>query len=272
VPTWTTTARPISGGRRGTIATLVAMRDLARKGAGHPAVIEAAQDAVRSAPERNDIESMRALLADVRHRMRYTNDPLDTELVKAPWVAVQRSASSPEPMDCDDASVLLSSYLGAVGIPSKFVVVATNPRRPREFTHVYVEGRDKATGRWVPMDPIVRKWDVGESVPPEAVLRREEFPVAGREAMSGFGDKIVRCCRPGGYGSNSAACRCEQSRRAACEARGMHGLGDVVNDWLNPFYSGADGSPVTGVGPIPNAKAALVLAGVGWLLYRRFVR
>lgn len=168
------------------------MRELACKGSGHPVVIEAAQEAVRRAPERDDVATMDALLQDVRRRMRYTPDPLGTELVKAPWVAVEKSQDDPEPMDCDDASCLLSSMLGAVGIKSKYVVVAANRSRPREFSHVYVKALDGKTGRWLALDPIMRDWSVGQEVPAQRVTRREEYPAMGGLSMLNNGDATRR--------------------------------------------------------------------------------
>lgn len=156
---------PLAAGRAGTVATLRAMAALAVKGARHPDVIRAAHAVVRRVPERDDVATMKALLADVRRRMRYTRDPLDVELVKAPWTSIgQSDLHGVEPMDCDDASTMLAAMLGAVGIPSRFVVVPTDPNRPREFSHVYVTART-SDGRWLPLDPIVRGFDVGQEVP-----------------------------------------------------------------------------------------------------------
>ena len=140
------------------------MRDLVRQGSAHPGVIAAAHRVVRYVPERDDRATMQALLTNVRRRMRYTHDPLDVELVKAPWVSLAGSETSAEPMDCDDASVMLASMLGAVGIPSQFVVVPTNAAKPGGWSHVYVKARAE-DGSWVPLDPIVRKYPAGREVP-----------------------------------------------------------------------------------------------------------
>lgn len=164
---WATSTEPLAYGRAGTRQTLVAMGRLARKGASHPAVIRAAQDVVRDVPERNDEASIQALLENVRSRMRYTPDPLDVELVKDPaTIVANTSDGGVEPMDCDDASTLLSSFLGAVGIPSRFVAVAADPKRKNEFSHVYVRAQT-SKGKWVAADPIVREWGVGQEVPQE---------------------------------------------------------------------------------------------------------
>lgn len=156
------------------------MRELARAGAHHPEVIAAAHDVVRTVPERNDRATMGALLRNVRQRMRYTADPINLELVKAPWVSLAGSdQGGKEPMDCDDVSVLLSSMLGAVGIPSRFKVAATDRRNRGAWSHVYVEARDGRTGEWVPLDPIVRDFGVGDEVPDADLTGpRRSFPGA----------------------------------------------------------------------------------------------
>lgn len=166
VAPWRSRYELLASGNDGTRRTLSRMSELAREGARSPAVIRAAQDAVRHVPERDDRATMRALLEDVRRRMRYTPDPLDTELVKAPEFLVEQSDEhGAEPMDCDDAVTLLAALLAAVGIPSRFVVVAADPTRA-DWSHVYLHARTSG-GAWVSLDPIVRGWDVGGEVPAE---------------------------------------------------------------------------------------------------------
>ena len=183
---WHALSRRIPANNAGTRVSLGAMRELAKAGAHHPDVIRAAHDVVRRVPERDDVATMRALLADVRSRMRYTPDPMNLELVKAPWVSLGGSERwGIEPMDCDDASVLLSSMLGAVGIPSKFTVAAVDSSAPGAWSHVYVTART-TDGRWVPLDPIVRDFAPGQEVPSRDLTGpRRHFPAA----LSGLGAK-----------------------------------------------------------------------------------
>lgn len=167
------------------------MEHLARRGAAHPDVIRAAQNAVRWTPERNDIATMGALLSDVRARMRYTPDPLDTELVKAPWESIRGSGGPAggglEPMDCDDATVLLASMLAAVGIPNRFVVVAAEAGRPNEWSHVYLAARTE-DGIWVDLDPIVRNYGVGDAVPRSRLTSAPAYFPGGLEGSGMIGN------------------------------------------------------------------------------------
>jgi len=67
----------------------------------------------------------KALYYFVRDELNYVSDPSAFEYVKGPLESLQSTAG-----DCDDASVLLASLLGSVGIKSRFVFVPG---------HVYVE-------------------------------------------------------------------------------------------------------------------------------------
>lgn len=176
------------------------MSALARRGSVSPVVIEAAQNAVRGTPERDDEIDFDAVLRDVRRRMRYTHDPLDAEVVKDPAFVIQRTNDAeapPEPMDCDDASVLAASMLGALGYPTKFVTVAADPSRPKEWSHVYVVAR-RNNGRWVALDPIVRRFGVGDEVPNAHVSDRAFHE--GVSPMSRLGCYGRNCTRLSGFG------------------------------------------------------------------------
>lgn len=167
VVTWQTVRTTIPSGNAGNRQTLRAMSRLAQRGANDPVVIEAAQNAVRGTPERDDDADFVAVLREVRHRMRYTHDPLGSEVVKDPAYVIGQTngfASYPEPMDCDDASVLTASMLGALGYQTEFVTVAADRARPDEWSHVYVRVR-KNNGQWVALDPIVRGFRAGQEVP-----------------------------------------------------------------------------------------------------------
>ena len=199
---WQSVYRQIPSGAAGTRATLKVMRSLARAGSAHPTVIRAAQDAVRNVVERDDAASIAAILDDVRRRMRYTRDPLGTETVKAPWVVIDSSdLHGPEPMDCDDAATVASAMLGAVGIPTKFIVVAADARRPDDYSHVYLAALT-SRNTWLPIDPIVRSYGVGQEIPASRVTRRGQYPVnaEGEKAMLG----CERGCRIRGTGIGAA--------------------------------------------------------------------
>lgn len=193
---WSTSTHQIRYGNPGNRQTLKQMSRLALRGSHDTRVIQAAHDIVRNVPERNDMATFEAVLADVRARMRYTHDPLGAELVKDPAYVIGMSDSyglQKEPMDCDDASVLAASMLGALGYRTEFVTVATDAARGGEWGHVYLRAQ-RNDGRWVAMDPIVREFRLGQEVPAERLMAPRAYHegvtpmrMGCDRAMAGFG-------------------------------------------------------------------------------------
>lgn len=185
---WRTSVSTIRRGNAGNRQTIAAMSRLAQEGSIDPVVVRAAQQAVRSGPERSPDSDFELILADVRRRMRYTHDPLGAEVVKAPRFVIDATNEShyPEPMDCDDASTLASAMLAGIGYESKFVTVAVDRGRPNEWSHVYVAARHPA-GHWVPLDPIVREFAAGDEVPAGQLTAPRAYHEGVDPMMRGMG-------------------------------------------------------------------------------------
>jgi transglutaminase-like putative cysteine protease len=81
-----------------------------------------------------------------RH-VRYQRDPLTVELVKTPMATLETGVG-----DCDDIATLLAAMVLLCGSEARFVTVGF--RRGGPFTHVFCEGRDPKTKRWVTLDPV----------------------------------------------------------------------------------------------------------------------
>ena len=164
------------------------MQELVQAGVEHPDVVRVAHDLVRFTPARRPREDLRLLLGTVQTWLRYTGDPagpLDAvELIKAPWVSLQEIDRFGRFVgDCDDATVLLASLLGAVGYPTELRLVRADRRRPREFSHVYLAAWDGVG--WVPLDPIVPHFGPGDEVPDHDVFGpRRRVPIEGSPRMS----------------------------------------------------------------------------------------
>ena len=81
--------------------------------------------------------------------------------------------------DCDCQSTLAAAMLGWLGYRTRFKTVALIDA-PEEFSHVYVEVKDKRTQQWVPLDPTVAySWPGWE---PDNVARSQSYaatPEAG---------------------------------------------------------------------------------------------
>lgn len=235
------------------------MSELASRGSVDPLVVQAAQDAVRSSPERDPEGDFRAILADVRRRMRYTHDPLNAEVVKAPRYVIERTNWSrhPEPMDCDDATTLAGAMLGAIGYQTKFVTVAVDRARPSEWSHVYLAVRHP-DGRWIALDPIVREFDIGDEVPAGQLTAPRAYhqgvdPMSGSlgcdPRMSGVGS------RPAGLGY---AARGMGETAAPAEAPWYNQLFATVGGFFNAQSEAAKAKAAT---DIANAQAKIAKFG-----------
>jgi transglutaminase-like putative cysteine protease len=152
MPSFYPTPRPMAlkglpPGHMGTAATLRQMRRLARDGAKDAGVIQVASNLVRNLPQYDRVGEITALHAFVRDAIRYTSDPLDTELVRTPRAILEMGVG-----DCDDKSILLSSLLRCIGHPSRYVAIELEGLAG--YSHVYVEA------------PIGRQWVGLETIKP----------------------------------------------------------------------------------------------------------
>jgi len=130
-------ARPMTlgflpGGATGTSVTLNHMVKLARDGAKDPLVIQTAGALVKNLPQYDRLGEIQALHAYVRDAIRYTNDPVDMELLRTPRAIIEDGVG-----DCDDKSTLLAALLRAIGRPSRFVAIAMNGSD--QYSHVLVQ-------------------------------------------------------------------------------------------------------------------------------------
>jgi transglutaminase-like putative cysteine protease len=93
------------------------------------------------------LSELAALHYFVCQRVRYQRDPLTVELVKTPMATLQTGVG-----DCDDIATLLAAMGLLCGSQARFVTVAF--RRKFPFTHVFSEGLDPKSKRWVTLDPV----------------------------------------------------------------------------------------------------------------------
>src|SRR4029077_10644169 len=127
------------------------MRQLIEDAVKDPAVNRAALEMVRTIPDPFNREAKaQALYAGVSSRFFYAEDPVGPygpkETLRPVRALLQIWAG-----DCDDATVLICSLLGTIGIRSRIVTIAADPSAPEEFSHVYPEA-EIAPGVWACMD------------------------------------------------------------------------------------------------------------------------
>jgi hypothetical protein len=140
----------IPKGFRGTVRTVEHMKALIRAGVKDFYVRQKAIDILmdEGITPKDYLGEIRAVFEWVQRNVRYTRDPFRLELLHSARRMLELRAG-----DCDDLAILLGAMLESVGHPVRLVLTGPNPRRPRLFTHVYVEAYHQ--GRWIPLDPTM---------------------------------------------------------------------------------------------------------------------
>jgi len=137
---------PIAPGDAGIVQTVRVIRKLVDDGVKDPHVNALAIQIARSVPRFDRMALAQALYEWVLENIWFVDDPVAKETVR-PAAVVLRVGGG----DCDDINgVLLPSLLGTVGIPTRLVTVASDPRDPTQFSHIYAEA--DIDGAWVPID------------------------------------------------------------------------------------------------------------------------
>jgi hypothetical protein len=137
----------IPTGYAGTLRTAAFMARLIRDGARDFRVRRTALDILkrRAVRAKDYLAEIKALFEWVQQNLRYTKDTYQVEVLHSARRLLELGAG-----DCDDFSILLGSMLEAIGHPTRLVLTGPNPRRPRAFSHVYVEAF--CNGRWIALD------------------------------------------------------------------------------------------------------------------------
>jgi transglutaminase-like putative cysteine protease len=148
---------------QGTERTVHHMRDLAVKAAKDWGFIRIATPFALGVPRDFAAQGQR-IIDWVKKHIEYVPDPVTAadkdgvpqgmELVQAPLRTIQRGAG-----DCDDHSTLIASMGMVLGIPAEFATVKADPRRPKEFSHIYP--RLLIDGDWRGADSTVARSFLG---------------------------------------------------------------------------------------------------------------
>lgn len=137
----------IPKGYLGTRKTLDHIQRLVRQGAKDFYVRQKAIDILleRSIQPKDYLGEIKALFEWVQGSVRYTRDTYRVEVLHTARRMLELRAG-----DCDDMTILLGSMLESIGHPIRLVIMGPDPRRPRFFSHIYLEVNYK--GRWIPLD------------------------------------------------------------------------------------------------------------------------
>jgi transglutaminase-like putative cysteine protease len=161
----------IPKGYAGTKKTVEHMQALIRQGAKDFYVRQKAIDILlaQGVKPKDYLGEIRALFQWVQRNVRYTKDTFRVEVLHSARRLLELRAG-----DCDDLSILLGSMLESIGHPVRVVLIGRDPRRPRLFSHVYLEANHK--GRWIPLDatmPYPMGWAPRTSVREVIDIERE---------------------------------------------------------------------------------------------------
>lgn len=108
----------------------------------------------------------------VKNNTRYLKDPHGTELLHSPLVILdQIEAGEKFSGDCDDSSVFVLSLLKSIGFPVALRIAAY--KKNGNFQHVY--GLVNIQGQWIPVEPIVEYYLLGQEAPNALKVRDYEI-------------------------------------------------------------------------------------------------
>jgi predicted transglutaminase-like cysteine proteinase len=139
----------IPDGDAGVAATISKMQALitSPQGVKSWTVRQYALDAVRGV-ERGQHE-IDAVFDHIKNDIEFRGEYQET--LQSPEATINLGAG-----DCDDQAVLAATVLNSLGFETRFRTVALHGS-PNEYSHVFVEVRDKTTGDWISLDPTVEQ-------------------------------------------------------------------------------------------------------------------
>ncbi len=140
----------IPTGPNGTLETLAIMAALTQDAQLHPITRSTAVRILGLA--RNPTQYAQRVRTWVKSRMTLVDEAV--EMIARPEWMLEQVGRTRLVGDCDDAAVLAAALVMALGIPVRFVAIAT-PEHPDEFMHVYPEAY--AGGEWTPFDPTTNQ-------------------------------------------------------------------------------------------------------------------
>lgn len=184
---------PLARGDQGVTQTINLIRPIVDDAVKDPQVNVAAIEMVRGVADQfSRDQKAAAIYTAVANRWFYVEDPVGPfgpkETIRPVRVLLRNFAG-----DCDDASVLIASLLGTIGIRSRMVSIAADPAAPNDFSHIYPEA-EIYPGNWVAMD-VARPGSAYGSAP-QRYFRKRTWSLSDRayQDMAGA-DSSAQSCR-----------------------------------------------------------------------------
>jgi transglutaminase-like putative cysteine protease len=155
--TWPTRRIPLRPHRR-IEDTLSIMAKMIRANRDHPSIREMGARIAGACGPLDDVCRMQAVKRWVGSAMRYEKDPRGGDLLHDPvYLLAKIRSDGTVAGDCDDATILTSSLLETVGIPTRLTAISTRP--DRQLHHVAAEGKD-SRGTWYWLDAFSSRTDL----------------------------------------------------------------------------------------------------------------
>lgn len=126
------TLRAIPNGAGGIAATLNQMVVWTKEYSTDQQILALASRIIAPVPAKSWYDEGAAVQDWVMSNVRYTSDPVDTELLQTPPVTVSRGQG-----DCDDQALLVGALLYSIGHPVRYRAVAIDG--PGLYEHVLAE-------------------------------------------------------------------------------------------------------------------------------------
>jgi Transglutaminase-like superfamily len=146
-----TSVVPLLSGDAGVAQTIALMKKLIDDGVKDPVVNRYAIVALQTsgAMQHDPLSAAQTIFDTVSRNFFFVNDPVGPEGAKE-TLRIPRDTIELRAGDCDDFTVLICSLLGTIGMATRIITVASDPRDPSQFTHVYPEV--DIDGEWIPVD------------------------------------------------------------------------------------------------------------------------
>lgn len=136
----------IGDGDAGITATVRLMQSIVfgREGVENPHVRAAALDAVRGV--QRGMDEITSVFQWVKNNIEFRGEYAET--LQTPLITLQLRAG-----DCDDHTTLLAAMYESLGFETRFNTVAVG--KSNEYSHVFLEVKNRAQGNWLPVDTTV---------------------------------------------------------------------------------------------------------------------
>jgi transglutaminase-like putative cysteine protease len=153
----------LSAGDSGTYETVNIMKQLVTETDKDPNVKRVAVQAVQNCKPNDSLCYIKSVFDFARSKIVYVPDIQNVEEVQSPSVHSKRILEIGQTYgDCDDYAVAQAAWLRAVGIKTRFTVVAS-PKNGGKFDHIRVDAY--FMNRWIPLESTIKKLDLGRKLP-----------------------------------------------------------------------------------------------------------